>query len=227
MLPNCALEPSSRRRGRNSRRVHDRLTFCVVFLPLLTLIAPGCGGNPSGPSAGTSAGTAMFDGQTLQFGSGSSAFPRPPNPAWPGGLWISTSTTAADRRSSAFRYTLATPPRVATKWAANCRSRRACNLRPKKRGEPARTSLAAAVPSPSRVRLPQESQDRLPSPSCSAGLASPRTSRARSTLKSPVWMSAVKGSADERRAGRGRADHRVRRSRLKPKVRRITMGRCE
>jgi hypothetical protein len=28
----------------------------------------------------------MFDGQTMQFGSGSSAFPRPPNPAWPGGL---------------------------------------------------------------------------------------------------------------------------------------------
>jgi hypothetical protein len=28
----------------------------------------------------------MIDGQPMQFGSGSSAFPRPPNPAWPRGL---------------------------------------------------------------------------------------------------------------------------------------------
>jgi hypothetical protein len=68
-----------------------RLTFFVIFLPFVIVIAPGCGGNPSGPSAGTSTGAGMFDGQTLQFGSGSSAFPTPGRYEVGGALQIEAS----------------------------------------------------------------------------------------------------------------------------------------
>lgn len=61
-----------------------------VFLVFPILIATACGGNPSGPGAtGAVAGTAMIDGQTLQFTTArnaSGAFRRPTNPAWPRGL---------------------------------------------------------------------------------------------------------------------------------------------
>src|SRR5262245_50036038 len=72
------------------RQLSRRAPALLVVLLLAAAACGGGGGNPSGPSStGAPAGTATFDGQTIQFTevrNASSAFRRPSNPAWPRGL---------------------------------------------------------------------------------------------------------------------------------------------